>query len=110
MLGTTTATKAEALEKKDFDKLFRDHQAMVFRVAYSVVKCRQDAEDVLQTVFAQFAGREMPDPTREQSETLSPSDGHQLRAEHATLGPTPERGQRRRRISLLGPLGLTLQR
>ena len=54
MLGTTTATKDEALEKKDFDKLFRYHQAMVFRVAYSVVKCRQDAEDVLQTVFAQL--------------------------------------------------------
>ena len=83
---------------------------MVFRVAYSVVKCRQDAEDVLQTVFAQLLDGKMPDPTRDQSEALSPSDGHQLRAEHATLAPTPGRGQRRRRISLLGPLGLTLQR
>ena len=47
MLGTTTATKDEVLEKrKDFDKLFRDHRVMVFRAAYSVVKCRQDAEDV----------------------------------------------------------------
>ena len=55
MLGTTTATKDEVLEKKkDFDKLFRDHRVMVFRAAYSVVKCRQDAEDVLQTVFAQL--------------------------------------------------------
>jgi len=54
MLGTTTATKDEVLEKNDFDKLFRDHQATVFRAAYSVVKCRQDAEDVLQTVFAQL--------------------------------------------------------
>ena len=55
MLATTTATKDEVLEKrKDFDKLFRDHRVMVLRAAYSVVKCRQDAEDVLQTVFAQL--------------------------------------------------------
>ena len=55
MLATTTATKDEVLEKrKDFDKLFRDHRVMVLRAAYSVVKCRQDAEDVLQAVFAQL--------------------------------------------------------
>jgi RNA polymerase sigma factor (sigma-70 family) len=54
MLETTTATKPEVLKKNDFDKLFRDHRAMVLRAAHSVVKCRQDAEDVLQTVFAQL--------------------------------------------------------
>ncbi len=54
MLGATTATKDEVLKKNDFDGLFRDHRPMVLRAAYSVLKCRQDAEDVLQTVFAQL--------------------------------------------------------
>jgi len=54
MLETTTATQDEVLKKNDFDKLFRDHRAMIIRVAYSVLKCRQDAEDVLQKVFTQL--------------------------------------------------------
>src|SRR5207249_5105244 len=54
MLETTTATQYEVLKKNDFDKLFRDHRAMIIRVAYSVLKCRQDAEDVLQKVFTQL--------------------------------------------------------
>ncbi len=54
MLGAATATKDEVRKRNDFDKLFRDHRAMVLRAAYSVVKCRQDAEDVVQTVFAQL--------------------------------------------------------
>jgi Sigma-70 region 2 len=47
MLPTETALKDEALGY-DFDKLFHDHHAMIYRVAYSMTGCHQDAEDVLQ--------------------------------------------------------------
>jgi RNA polymerase sigma factor (sigma-70 family) len=53
MLPTETALKDEALGY-DFDKLFHDHHAMIYRVAYSMTGCHQDAEDVLQSVFAQL--------------------------------------------------------
>ena len=35
----------------DFEALFREHYALVYRTAYSVTGNRQDAEDVLQTIF-----------------------------------------------------------
>jgi RNA polymerase sigma-70 factor (ECF subfamily) len=47
------APKDKALGQK-FDNLFRTYQSMVYRAAYSITGSRQDAEDVLQTVFARM--------------------------------------------------------
>jgi RNA polymerase sigma-70 factor (ECF subfamily) len=36
---------------QDFEKLFHAHYSLVYRTAYSVTGSREDAEDVVQTVF-----------------------------------------------------------
>ena len=56
MLATEAAPKDKALGQK-FDKLFREHDSMMYRVAYGVTHCRHDAEDVVQTVFARMLMR-----------------------------------------------------
>ena len=45
---------------QEFEELFREHYHFVFRTAYSVTGSRQDAEDVLQTVFLRLLRHEMP--------------------------------------------------
>jgi RNA polymerase sigma-70 factor (ECF subfamily) len=45
---------------EEFEELFRQHHAFVFRTAYSVTGNAQDAEDVLQTVFMRICRREFP--------------------------------------------------
>ena len=41
----------------EFEDLFRDHYQLVYRTAYSVTGSRQDAEDVLQTIFLRLLRR-----------------------------------------------------
>jgi RNA polymerase sigma factor (sigma-70 family) len=36
---------------QEFEQLFHDHYPMVYRTAYSVTGSREDAEDVVQTIF-----------------------------------------------------------
>jgi RNA polymerase sigma-70 factor (ECF subfamily) len=45
---------------QEFEELFREHYHFVFRTAYSVTGSRQDAEDVLQTVFLRLMRHEVP--------------------------------------------------
>src|ERR1043165_2142058 len=45
---------------QEFEKLFREHYQLVYRTAYSVAGSRQDAEDVLQTIFVRLLKREFP--------------------------------------------------
>jgi RNA polymerase sigma-70 factor (ECF subfamily) len=45
---------------QEFEDLFREHHALVFRTAYSVTGNAQDAEDVLQTIFLRILRREFP--------------------------------------------------
>ena len=47
--------------KEAFEELFRDHHHLVYRTAYSVTGSRQDAEDVLQTLFVKLMERGLPD-------------------------------------------------
>lgn len=54
-IDDATPDTAEWLEA-----LYREHSRAVFRAAYRVTGDRQDAEDVLQTVFLRLAGRERP--------------------------------------------------
>ena len=42
---------------QDFEALFQEHWQLVFRAAYAITRHRQDAEDVLQSVFANVLER-----------------------------------------------------
>jgi RNA polymerase sigma-70 factor, ECF subfamily len=55
----STATIAKPLDP-EFDRLFREHYALVYRTAYSVTGRVEDAEDVVQTIFLRLLRREFP--------------------------------------------------
>jgi RNA polymerase sigma-70 factor (ECF subfamily) len=55
---------------KELEKLFREHNNLIFRTAYRVTGSAEDAEDVLQTVFLRLARRAEVD--------LAPSPGSYL--------------------------------
>lgn len=44
----------------DFDRIFRDYYQLVYRTAYGVTGNAEDAEDILQTIFARLLGRKIP--------------------------------------------------
>src|SRR5687768_12720968 len=44
----------------ELEELFRAHYELVYRTAFSVTGSRQDAEDVLQTIFLRLLRRTMP--------------------------------------------------
>ena len=44
----------------EFEEIFREHYQLVYRAAYGVTGNRQDAEDVLQTIFVRLIQREIP--------------------------------------------------
>jgi RNA polymerase sigma-70 factor (ECF subfamily) len=62
-MSTITATiqsgSGEALRDR-FEEVFRQHGAFVYRTAYSVTGNRQDAEDVVQTLFVKLLERDLP--------------------------------------------------
>jgi RNA polymerase sigma-70 factor (ECF subfamily) len=45
---------------EELDQLFREHYQLVYRTAYGVTGNREDAQDVLQTLFLRLARRESP--------------------------------------------------
>src|SRR5215467_15844623 len=45
----------------EFEQLFRDHAQFVYRTAYGVTGNAEDAEDVLQTIFARLLCRQLPE-------------------------------------------------
>ena len=50
---------------EDFERIFNEHHAMVYRVAYRITGTGEDAEDVLQTLFLRLLRREiLPDIER----------------------------------------------
>src|SRR5262245_27947362 len=55
ILNVTGTAKAKELER-----LFKEHYQFVYRTAYSVTGNMQDAEDVLQTIFAALLRRDLP--------------------------------------------------
>ena len=44
----------------DLEQIFREHSSMIYRAAYAITGNRQDADDVLQTVFLKLIKREYP--------------------------------------------------
>ena len=50
---------------EDFERIFSEHQSLVYRVAFRVTGSSEDAEDVLQTLFLRLLRREiLPDMER----------------------------------------------
>jgi RNA polymerase sigma-70 factor (ECF subfamily) len=43
-----------------FDEIYRDHAPLVYRTAWGVLGSREDAQDVVQTVFLRLLQRESP--------------------------------------------------
>ena len=49
-------------EAEEFERIYREHASLVYRTAWGVLGSREDAEDVLQTVFVKLLRREsLPD-------------------------------------------------
>ena len=42
---------------RDFERLFQEHHALIYRVAYRITGTAEDAEDVLQTLFLRLLRR-----------------------------------------------------
>jgi RNA polymerase sigma-70 factor (ECF subfamily) len=45
---------------EELDRIFREHHQLVYRTAYGVTGSREDAQDVLQTIFLRLLRREFP--------------------------------------------------
>lgn len=53
-------TRIAVVEAQEFEGIYREHAPLVFRTAWGVLGSREDAEDVLQTVFLKLLRRECP--------------------------------------------------
>jgi RNA polymerase sigma-70 factor, ECF subfamily len=51
MTAATEFNVNESPASKEFDRLFREYSPMVYRTAYGVTGSREDAQDIIQTVF-----------------------------------------------------------
>ena len=47
--------EVEATGNPEFEEIFNQYSRFVYRTAYAVTGCREDAEDVLQTIFLRLA-------------------------------------------------------
>ena len=59
----STATVPNSLQSAsvlDFERIYREHAAFVYRTAYGVTRSREDAEDILQAVFLRLMSQEFP--------------------------------------------------
>jgi RNA polymerase sigma-70 factor, ECF subfamily len=61
MSTTTVPKKNSAPANPDFERIFREHASLVYRTAYAVMGNREDADDILQTVFLRLL-RRVPAP------------------------------------------------
>jgi|SRR6185295_6141654 len=60
MSTITVQDRSETLSSPDFERIFRDHGALVYRTAYAVMGNREDADDILQMLFLRLIRREFP--------------------------------------------------
>lgn len=56
----TVPKQNEASASPDFERIFREHGPIVYRTAYAVMGSREDADDILQTIFLKLLRREFP--------------------------------------------------
>src|SRR6185436_9236294 len=45
---------------EQLDRIFREHHELVYRTAYGVTGSREDAQDVVQTIFLKLLRQEFP--------------------------------------------------
>src|SRR6185436_8619001 len=50
----------KALLTEQLDRIFREHHQLVYRTAYGVTGSREDAQDVVQTIFLRLLRQEFP--------------------------------------------------
>jgi len=60
MSTITVQERNEISSIPDFERIFREHGALVYRTAYAVMGNREDADDILQTIFLRLLRREFP--------------------------------------------------
>jgi RNA polymerase sigma-70 factor, ECF subfamily len=53
------ATVSESEFSREFEEIFEQHYAMVYRTAYCVTGCAADAEDVVQSIFLRLLERQV---------------------------------------------------
>jgi RNA polymerase sigma-70 factor (ECF subfamily) len=59
----TTVTVTDPIQSpaaEDFERIYREHAPLIYRTAWGVLGRREDAEDVLQTIFLKLLRREFP--------------------------------------------------
>jgi RNA polymerase sigma-70 factor (ECF subfamily) len=60
MTPATALRPSTVSQAQDFDQIYRDHAPLVYRTAWGVLGSRDDADDVVQTVFLRLVQRETP--------------------------------------------------
>jgi RNA polymerase sigma-70 factor (ECF subfamily) len=60
MTPATALQPSTVSQAQDFDEIYRDHAPLVYRTAWGVLGSREDADDVVQTVFLRLIRRETP--------------------------------------------------
>jgi RNA polymerase sigma-70 factor (ECF subfamily) len=65
MSTVTLSNVASARLTEELDQLFREHYQLVYRTAYGVTGNREDAQDVLQTLFLRLLRKNRPTDFRE---------------------------------------------
>lgn len=58
MTPATALRPSTVSQAQDFDEIYRNHAPLVYRTAWGVLGSREDAEDVVQTVFLKLLQRE----------------------------------------------------
>src|SRR5438128_538244 len=59
-MSTVTMPRPTADHSTEFEGLFREHYLLVYRTACVITGNREDAEDVLQTIFLRLVRRSVP--------------------------------------------------
>jgi RNA polymerase sigma-70 factor, ECF subfamily len=63
MSAATAPVKGSSVSA-EFETLFREHSRMVYRTAYGVTGNREDAQDILQTIFLRLLRHDAPHDAR----------------------------------------------
>jgi RNA polymerase sigma-70 factor (ECF subfamily) len=59
------AVRQDEALPEDLEQLFQEHSRLVYRTAFAITGSRQDAEDVLQSIFVKLLQRGLPRDARE---------------------------------------------
>jgi RNA polymerase sigma-70 factor (ECF subfamily) len=60
MSSATLIDAKGGMSSSEFDELFRAHHRLIYRTAYGITGSSEDAEDVMQSIFARLIGRKFP--------------------------------------------------